>query len=208
MLEFLRNRASERKLRLFMIACPRLLWERVPPGEMREAVEAAERCSDGVPWEDELKGHCDRLYRLPVDSGRSTEPNWFKDRSPEKLGVYFTVLKTTGAGCGVLSIVPMLARSAGGPYILTLIGARQPDLLRDIFGSPYRPLDPDPTWHIPPVVDLARTMYESRDFSRMPALAGALQDAGCNNPDVLAHCRSGGPHVRGCWVVDLLLGKT
>ncbi len=54
---------------------------------------------------------------------------------------------------------------------------------------------------------LARTMYESRDFSAMPILADALQDAGCDNEDILGHCRGSGPHVRGCWVVDLVLGK-
>jgi hypothetical protein len=140
MMEFLRDRGSERKLRLFMIACARMLWDRVPPGEMREAVEAAERCADGTPWEDELKGYCDRLHRMPVDAGRTTGSNWFKDQSREKLGVYFTVLKTTGAGCGVLTIIPTLARSTGGPFILPLTGAHQPGLLRDIFGNPFRPV--------------------------------------------------------------------
>jgi hypothetical protein len=62
-------------------------------------------------------------------------------------------------------------------------------------------------WPTSTVVTLARQMYESRDFSAMPILADALQDAGCENADVLAHCRGPGPHVRGCWVVDLLLGK-
>jgi hypothetical protein len=49
-------------------------------------------------------------------------------------------------------------------------------------------------------------MYESRGFDRMPILADALEDGGCDEPSVLAHCR-GGSHVRGCWVVDLVLGK-
>ena len=57
------------------------------------------------------------------------------------------------------------------------------------------------------VVALARGIYESRDFSAVPILADALQDAGCENADVLEHCRGEGPHVRGCWVVDLVLGK-
>ncbi|MDY3557619.1 hypothetical protein R5W23_000146 [Gemmata sp. JC673] len=64
-----------------------------------------------------------------------------------------------------------------------------------------------PEWRTETVLALAREMYESRDFSAMPILADALQDAGCNNEDVLNHCRGPGPHVRGCWVVDLLLGK-
>jgi hypothetical protein len=50
-------------------------------------------------------------------------------------------------------------------------------------------------------------MYEERDFAGMPILADALEEAGCNNADILAHCREPGVHVRGCWVVDLLLAK-
>ncbi|HYH67576.1 MAG TPA: hypothetical protein VD866_22960 [Urbifossiella sp.] len=57
------------------------------------------------------------------------------------------------------------------------------------------------------MVGLARGMYESRDFGPMPVLADALEDAGCADADVLAHCRGDGPHVRGCWVVDLVLGQ-
>jgi hypothetical protein len=83
----------------------------------------------------------------------------------------------------------------------------QCSLIRDISGNPFRPASADPSWLTPTVVSLARQMYESRDFSPMPILADALQDAGCDNPDILDHCRSEAPHVRGCWVVDLLLGK-
>jgi hypothetical protein len=54
---------------------------------------------------------------------------------------------------------------------------------------------------------MAGSMYESRDFAGMPILADALEEAGCGDPDILSHCRGGGPHVRGCWVVDLVLGK-
>lgn len=57
------------------------------------------------------------------------------------------------------------------------------------------------------VGSLAEQMYESRDFSAMPVLADALQESGCDNDDILSHCRGVGPHVRGCWVVDLVLGK-
>jgi hypothetical protein len=207
MLEFLRGNAGERKLRLFMVACARLIWELVPPGEMREAVEAAERAADGVPWEDELKGYCNRLYRLPVERSKEAGRNWFTDQSPEGLGVYFTVLKTTGAGCGILSVIPRLATSTGGPFILPLVGALQPDLIREMFGNPFRPVTFAPPWRTDKTVSLARTLYDSRDFAAMPILADALQDAGCDCADVLEHCRGPGPHVRGCWVVDLVLGR-
>ncbi|MBP3959436.1 hypothetical protein J8F10_29685 [Gemmata sp. G18] len=81
-------------------------------------------------------------------------------------------------------------------------------MFRELFGpSPLRPLTFSPSWRTSTTVALASQMYESRDFSAMPILADALQDAGCDSADVLDHCRGPGPHVRGCWVVDLALGK-
>jgi hypothetical protein len=101
---------------------------------------------------------------------------------------------------------------------LAAVGA---GLLQIISGSPERPApttqvdfqlrlpgpEVDPAWLTSTVVQLASGIYEDRAFDRLPILADALMDAGCDHPDVLAHCRSDGPHVRGCWVVDLLLGK-
>ncbi|MBP3956357.1 hypothetical protein J8F10_13815 [Gemmata sp. G18] len=79
--------------------------------------------------------------------------------------------------------------------------------MRDVFGNPFRSVTFSPSWRISTAVALAAQMYESRDFSAMPILADALQDAGCDSADVLDHCRNDGPHVRGCWVIDLVLGK-
>lgn len=82
-------------------------------------------------------------------------------------------------------------------------------LLRDIVGNPFRPVAFDPGWRTSTVVALAEQMYGSRDFAPMPILADALQDTGCENEDILAHCCDpAAPHVRGCWVVDLVLGKS
>jgi hypothetical protein len=81
-------------------------------------------------------------------------------------------------------------------------------LFCDIFGNPFRPVAFSREWLTSTVVTLAQQMYDSRDFSAMPILADALQDAGCDNADILGHCRGDGPHVRGCWVVDLVLGKS
>ena len=84
----------------------------------------------------------------------------------------------------------------------------QATIARDIFGNPFRPATFDPAWLTSTVVALARGMYESRDFGAMPILADALQDAGCDSDEVLNHCRDAiQVHVRGCWVVDLVLGK-
>ncbi len=83
------------------------------------------------------------------------------------------------------------------------------DQIRDIFGNPFRPVACDPEWLTSDVLALARGIYDDRAFDRMPILADALQDAGCDNDEVLNHCRDPNQiHVRGCWVVDLLLGKS
>ena len=85
---------------------------------------------------------------------------------------------------------------------------RQCDLLRCIFGPPhFRPEALDPAWMSSTVKRLAEAIYETRDFSRLPILADALEEAGCADAEILTHCRQQGPHVRGCWVVDLVLGR-
>jgi hypothetical protein len=86
---------------------------------------------------------------------------------------------------------------------------RFPPLFRDIFGNPFRPVTFSPEWRTDTAVSLARAMYEARDFSALPILADALQDAGCDDEDVLSHCRdTSATHVRGCWVVDRVLGNS
>jgi hypothetical protein len=84
---------------------------------------------------------------------------------------------------------------------------RQVQVLQDLFGNPFRPARIVPSWRTPNVVNLAQEIYDNRAFDRLPSMADALVDAGCDNQEILAHCRGPGPHVRGCWAVDLLLGK-
>jgi hypothetical protein len=83
----------------------------------------------------------------------------------------------------------------------------QGDLLREIVGNPFRPVIFDPSWRTPTINALAQAAYDDRTFDRLPILADALEDAGCADPDILGHLRGPGPHVRGCWAVDLILGK-
>jgi hypothetical protein len=97
-----------------------------------------------------------------------------------------------------LEAVGLGAASARRPFVA---------LTRDIFGNPFRPVAFDPAWRTSTVVQLAQGVYESRDFSALPILADALQDAGCEDAELLGHCRGPGPHLRGCWAVDLVLGK-
>ena len=85
--------------------------------------------------------------------------------------------------------------------------ANQTDILRDIFGNPFRPLSVNPTWRTFTVQQLADAIYQEQAFDRLPILADALEDAGCDNAELLTHLRQPGEHVRGCWALDLVLGK-
>jgi hypothetical protein len=88
--------------------------------------------------------------------------------------------------------------------------AEMADALRCIVGNPFRrPTIPQAilAWNDSTVPTLAQAIYEERAFDRLPILADALEDAGCADPDLLGHLRSAGPHVRGCWALDLILGK-
>ena len=106
-------------------------------------------------------------------------------------------------GSGLLSQAPVPAsRAATEEQARVMLG-----VVRDVVGNPFRVVAFEPAWRTDTVVALARQMYESREFSAMPILADALQDAGCDNADVLNHCRYEGGHLRGCWVLDQVLGK-
>ncbi len=86
-----------------------------------------------------------------------------------------------------------------------------PAIMRDVFGNPFQSVPVDTSWvawNDGTVRKLAQLIYDDRDFDRLPLLADALEDAGCTDAAILSHCREPGEHVRGCWVVDLLLGKS
>jgi hypothetical protein len=85
-------------------------------------------------------------------------------------------------------------------------GAESPRLFREIFGNPFRPVAVESRWQTPKVTDVARRIYLDRAFEVLPKLADLLEEVGCTDPDILGHCRGSGPHVRGCWVLDLSLG--
>jgi hypothetical protein len=206
---------TERQSRMLVAACARRVLPADPDIDMLAALDAAERYADGLASKTELgrlrralnRTHPDRfarwfpLYVLPVRS----VPAWHAAR--EGVGVGRAALG--GLECAAWGTTRRQTRGLG--TAMEYPGrefAAQADLIRDVFGDPFRPVAFDPGWRTEAVVGLARGMYESRDFSPMPVLADALDDAGCAADAVLAHCRGEGPHVRGCWVVDAVLGKT
>jgi hypothetical protein len=109
------------------------------------------------------------------------------------------------AHVGAVEMVPKPSAELDAATVAQHLAMRA--VVWEIVGNPFRPAHFSPEWRTDTAVSLARQMYDAREFSAMPILADALQDAGCDNDDLLAHCRRDGPHLRGCWVLDLVLGK-
>jgi hypothetical protein len=203
MLKFLGGRASERKLRLFSVACCRRVYHLLTDERSRKAVEVAERFADGEATVEE---------RAKVDE----DHYWVATENEESFRKYELIMAVSwcvSAGISVGQPLPLSIEQVSQFLIDSDDGlppAAQTALLHDIIGNPFRPVSLNSswlTWHGGLLVSMARQMYDSRDFSDMPVLADALEEAGCDIADILAHCRGPGLHVRGCWVVDLLLGK-
>jgi hypothetical protein len=195
--ELERRHASARKLRLFCCACVRRIWRQLADSEAsRRAVEVAELFADErVGWSE--------LVVVEKES-QAVNGNTPKKRNSQRAAAW-----CASEEMDAVSVARSVAEGSvqGSRKTHTRERCAQVSLLRDIFGNPFRPVTFCPEWRTDTAVSLARQMYESRDFSAMPILADALQDAGCEDADILGHCRGPGPHVRGCWVVDLVLGK-
>jgi hypothetical protein len=197
------RKIPDRKLRLFVCACCRRIWEHLTDERSRRSVETGERYADGLATEKERKAaycaaeralyrawhaHAVRRYRAALAARRaSLTPSYLARQA-----VYF----------------PKQARQALPRTTLYRAEKEaQAQLLRDIMGHPFRPLTFDPAWRTAGAVALARSIYDERRFEELPLLADALQEAGCTEEAILKHCREPAEHVRGCWVVDLTLDK-
>jgi hypothetical protein len=207
MLKFLGKKYSPRKLRLFAVACCRIIWDRL--GEKsRRSVEVAERFVDGRATERALDEAGDAAfseapYRVDLE-GEYNPAAWIALRNAYKAALDVSVY---AAGWAVGNGVRPEAWADG----FAVARAGHCPLLREIAGNPFRPAKTFPgvlAWQDSTVVRMAQALYEERHFNDMPVLADALEDAGCDNADILNHCRGGGEHVRGCWVIDLLTGRT
>jgi hypothetical protein len=201
MLAFLRGKASDRKLRLFGCGCCRLVWDRHSVGS-RRAVEVSERFADGAAGLGELRTAHEAIeyqgkswYYFHPASVASSE-------APERAWSYGLPHEADPGDGRQVMLAPPGQRTR---YLAT-----HSELLREVFGNPLRPTVVDPSWlswNDSTIPKIAQAIYDERAFDRMPILADALEEAGCTNADILNHCRQPGEHVRGCWVVDLLLAK-
>ena len=197
MLDFLRasGRLTARKARLFAVACCRRHWHLLTDERSRQAVLIAERYADWAATRRELRF----AFSCAADA---------------------YAYAASGAGDARAAAGAANAARPEDDYYAAYVTPREdhPALLRDLFGPLlFRPVRIEPawlTWNSGTLRRLAEAIYNERslpeghlDTGKLAVLADAFEDAGCDNADLLNHCRSEGPHVRGCWVVDLLLGK-
>jgi hypothetical protein len=201
MLAVIGSLVSDRRIRLFALhacrGCPTL-----PAHDtIEEAVKIGERWLEGKASEGEM--------RIALES-----IEWGRGEMCESLNylseAVWSVFQPSPADVTTFEAV---IDHLGAIHTLTDINGRvdesypaQCQLLRELFA--FRPVALEPSWLTSTVVALAAGIYEEKAFERMPILADALQDAGCDNDDILTHCRDQRQvHLRGCWVLDLLLQK-
>jgi hypothetical protein len=224
MLKFLRGKASGRKLLLFLTSCCRRFWHLLTDERSRHAVEVAEQEADGLASEEEKEAARNGANQARDDAVAKRQASGYQrpelyalaaraaawiavpeDRSKGDEEMEETARALITAGSLISRYVESGFDGAGAWRTICC------SIMRDLFGArPFRRAAIDPsylTWNHATIPKLAQSIYEERAFDRLPILADALEEAGCTNPDILQHCRQPGDHVRGCWVVDLLVNK-
>jgi hypothetical protein len=201
MLFFLRGNASDRKLRLYGVACVRgTFWGQLSDPARKNAVEVAEHIADGQGTTDEL--------------GSAHVAAWLAEGDINIAGCAARETASPLAWHAAIDVPSYVGEAVRRGELDTESVIASVQVLRCIFGNPFRPVAIDSIWRTPTVTALATAAYDDRilpagtlDPDRLAVLADALEDAGCDNDEILTHLRGPGPHVRGCWAVDLLLGK-
>jgi hypothetical protein len=195
-----RHRPTVRKMQLLANAIADRIADRFTDRLSRGLRQFMDRLADAALTADQYREEWGAWQRK-VDASRNDHTHI----------LCWAIYVSAPEGSRIFGVPETCVRSVAG-NVCREVGdverANQVRLLRDVLPNPYRPVAFDPAWRTDTAVSLAKQMYEARDFSAMPILADALQDAGCDSADVLDHCRDPqGTHVRGCWVVDLVLGK-
>lgn len=206
--------AGLRKRRLFAYACCREIWDAFPNETFRRAVQCVERAADCPELESEIQSWLQTVEpfveAIPLVELRELYP----DR-PDEVAAHVNARPDLAVFIEEVSRWGIRGREAARAASAALkggwaAGGRKTfecDLVRDLFGNPFRPVKIEQRLLIPKVERIAQAIYQDRDFELMPVLSDALEEAGCANADILEHCRMEPLHVRGCWLIDLLLGK-
>ena len=231
MLGFVRQRLSERKQRLFAVACCRRIWPLFLYEDSRQAVEAAQRFAEGMARKNELRGYyhgglmaleeCAARFRSVAPHSAISSAQAAANAAEERLLWACDDLPdpqfdpAVAAAAAAREHARQLRRrpeegARAGKWAEVTERRCQSDILRDIVGNPFRQMILDRswlTWNGGVVKSLAEIVYEGEVVDRLPILADALEEAGCTDTKILEHLRGPGPHVKGCWVVDALLDK-
>ena len=233
MLEYMRHRVSERKLRLFACGCCRRIWYLLDDARSQRAVQLAERFADDEcsvqeldqAWRNswEPQRIADRFRVRSAALAASAASTWYDD--PADLWQYFEIrlactaeqfeedmqtARTKAQQAASWTAAWSVLTPAAAAAATKSARNNQAELLRDVLGNPFNSVLVNPFWvnhNGGTVHKLAQMIYHDRCFEDLPILADALEDAGCDRAHILEHCRSEEPHVRGCWVIDLLLRK-
>ncbi len=206
----LRGHVSERKHRLFNVACCRRLWPLYRKPEVRFAILVGEAYADGHADKEQL-----RAALRTIHQERARTPT-FTAAAAAIQAAGFTVAWLPSEFFS--QALPDMTRALGHPLGRQVTeeerrahqdqAARaQCTLLLEFFADSFLPVRLDPSWRAPSVQGLASAVYEDHSFDHLPILADALEDAGCDEPLLLGHLRGPGPHYRGCWALDLLLER-
>lgn len=220
MLTFLEGKVDARKLRLFGVACCNRVWHLMTDARSRKAVKVAVRFAEGEANERERLQAYLGARAAEESCGRGGPPEVHREPAVQAAIAARQVVGLFRSASDLAGIADACVRSRRTPHLRRSLGRRplepgdwlaalherlaQAALLRDIVGPLRPPLFQD-YWRTPTVLAIARSAYDARDFEALPILADALLDAGCECAVLLDHCRQGGEHVRGCWVLDLVL---
>jgi hypothetical protein len=208
---FAQERLSPRRARLLAVALCRSVGQLLAP-DLAAALDVVGRYADGAAGAAELERARQTCRVIAVaeyeNYTRSVEHQRGGDAAAllrHELGWAVAFAATDPVPVG--TIVERVCESFH-PSFSDTATARCRSLVREVAGNPFRPANFDPAWRTDTAVPLARHVYESEEFSALPILADSLQDAGCDSDEVLSHCRDARQdHVRGCWALDLVLGK-
>jgi hypothetical protein len=228
-----KRRASKRKLVLFACACCRRLWPLLADECCRQAIESTELFTEGLIGKKALQQAVAlaRAASLKASQPRIVAGGWLAAAQAQAAETVTRSLEAedpadeaaTWAKEAVRAWAsrkpattamepirtPRLTHQTMSPEAAWVAeGIAQCDLLRDLIGNPFRPPALDAAWRTPQAVALATTIFKDRAFNSLPQLADILELAGCKNRDILQHCRDEREHARGCWALDLVLGKS
>jgi hypothetical protein len=214
LLRYLKGQASERKLRLFGVACCWRAWSMLD-GRERDAVEVVEQFADSLCGAEQLA--VARSRTRPSLAGVAVRA---AAQPPKTAGCWGGMRDTARAVVEAIChgptwhAAPISERLDVCESLRVAERQAQADLLRCIFGGLFHPIFVDPAWQVPALRSMTEAAYVDRqvpdvtlDPARLAVLSDALEDAGCAEVTILSHLRAPGPHVRGCWVIDRLLGK-